>query len=165
VVPYFNDKHLGWRWSDAETMVGTARRLGFPLLAGSSVPLAWRFPQLDLPQGCEIESALTVGYGPLEDYGFHALEAHQSMLERRRGGESGVSEVSVSGLDAEVLRLAGVIAGIMPQLQANEAEREGALRQLQKAEAAVDRLQGQVQSARQQLQQFTEEREREQLQL
>lgn len=96
VVPYFNDKHLGWRWSDAETMVGTARRLGFPLLAGSSVPLAWRFPQLDLPQGCEIESALTVGYGPLEDYGFHALEAHQSMLERRRGGESGVSEVSVS---------------------------------------------------------------------
>ncbi|HAV30903.1 MAG TPA: hypothetical protein DC058_13420, partial [Planctomycetaceae bacterium] len=64
--------------------------------AGSSVPLAWRFPQLDLPQGCEIESALTVGYGPLEDYGFHALEAHQSMLERRRGGESGVSEVSVS---------------------------------------------------------------------
>lgn len=96
VVPYFNDKHLGWRWSDAEAMAGTARRLGFPLLAGSSVPLAWRFPQLELPLGCEIESALTVGYGPLEDYGFHALEAHQCMLERRRGGESGVSEVSVA---------------------------------------------------------------------
>ncbi|MEY4185330.1 MAG: hypothetical protein RIT02_364 [Planctomycetota bacterium] len=96
VVPYFNDKHLGWRWSDAEAMVGTARRLGFPLLAGSSVPLAWRFPQLELPADCEIESALTVGYGPLEDYGFHALEAHQCMLERRRGGESGVREVAVA---------------------------------------------------------------------
>ncbi|GDX92762.1 hypothetical protein LBMAG46_27700 [Planctomycetia bacterium] len=81
-------------------------------------------------------------------------------LERWAGPPGGVS-----GLDAEVLRLAGVIAGTMPQLQANEAEREGALRQLQKAQAAVDRLQGQVQSARQQLQQFTEEREREQLQL
>lgn len=112
VVPYFNDKHLGWRWSDAEAMSATARRLGFPLLAGSSVPLAWRFPQLELPLGCEIESALTVGYGPLEDYGFHALEAHQCMLERRRGGESGVSGVRVAvGAGIRELERAGEWSG------------------------------------------------------
>ena len=43
-----------------------------------------------------IESALTIGYGPIEDYGFHALEAHQCMIERRRGGESGIREVQVA---------------------------------------------------------------------
>ncbi len=96
VVPFFNDKHLAYRWADAKAMVETARQMQFPLLAGSSLPLTWRFPALELPADCEIESALTIGYGPIEDYGFHALEAHQCMIERRRGGESGVREVQVA---------------------------------------------------------------------
>lgn len=95
-VPYFNDKHLSYRWEDAQAMVETARDRGFPLLAGSSLPLTWRLPVLELPLECDIEEALTIGYGPLEDYGFHALEAHQCMLERRQGGESGVSAVRVA---------------------------------------------------------------------
>lgn len=96
VVPYFNDKHLSYRWADALAMVKTARDRKIPLLAGSSLPLTWRFPVLDLPRDCEIEEALTIGYGPLEDYGFHALEAHECMLERRRGGEAGVTAVEVA---------------------------------------------------------------------
>jgi len=96
VVPYFNDKHLSYRWADARAMVETARERRFPLLAGSSLPLTWRLPVLELPRACEIEEALTIGYGPLEDYGFHALEAHECMLERRRGGEAGVSAVEVA---------------------------------------------------------------------
>jgi hypothetical protein len=92
-VPVFNDKHLGYRWDDARYMVETATAMQFPLLAGSSVPLAWRMPVVDLPIGCEIEAAVTIGYGGLEAYGFHALEAHQCMIERRQGGESGVSSV------------------------------------------------------------------------
>ena len=93
VVPIFNDKHLGYRWEDASAMVETARELKIPFLAGSSLPVAWRMPPFELPRDCEIEEALTIGYGGFEDYGFHALEAHQCLLERRRGGETGVAAV------------------------------------------------------------------------
>lgn len=92
-VPVFNDKHLGYRFEDARAMVELSRELKFPLLAGSSLPVAWRVPGLDLPQGCEIEGMVSVGYGGLEAYGFHALEMHQCLLERRRGGETGVQSV------------------------------------------------------------------------
>jgi len=92
-IPVFNDKHLAYRWEDAKFMVDTARKMETPFLAGSSVPVAWRYPPLELPRDCEIESALTIGYGGLEAYGFHALEAHQCMLERRRDGETGVAAV------------------------------------------------------------------------
>jgi hypothetical protein len=34
------------------------------------------------------------GYGPLEVYGFHALETLQVMMERRKGGETGVKTVT-----------------------------------------------------------------------
>lgn len=93
VVPIFNDKHLGYRWEDANAMVETAHQLKIPFLAGSSLPVAWRMPPFELPGDCEIEAALTIGYGGFEDYGFHALEAHQCLLERRRGGETGVAAV------------------------------------------------------------------------
>lgn len=97
-VPVFNDKHLSWQFEDGVQMVRTAREMNFPLLAGSSLPVAWRYPPIELPRECEIESALSIGYGPFEAYGFHALEAHQCLLERRRGGESGVEAVqSVTG--------------------------------------------------------------------
>ena len=103
-VPVFNDKHLSYRWGEALEMVETSRKLGFPLLAGSSLPVAWRIPAIELPRDCEIESAVTIGYGGLEDYGFHALEAHQCLLERRRGGETGIAAVrTVSG--AEIQRV------------------------------------------------------------
>jgi len=93
VVPVFNDKHLGYRWEDASAIVETARQLEIPFLAGSSLPVAWRMPLFELPRDCEIEAAVTIGYGGFEDYGFHALEAHQCLLERRRGGETGVAAV------------------------------------------------------------------------
>jgi hypothetical protein len=107
-VPVFNDKHLSWRFEDAVLMAATARDMKFPLLAGSSVPVAWRYPALELPRDCEIESALTVGYGPFEAYGFHAIEAHQCLLERRRGGETGVAAVqAVSGPTIRALEREG----------------------------------------------------------
>ena len=92
-VPVFNDKHLSYRWEDARVMFDTAKKMKFPFLAGSSIPVAWRQPQLELPRDCEIEAALTIGYGGLESYGFHSIEGHQCMIDRRRGGETGVESV------------------------------------------------------------------------
>jgi len=93
VVPVFNDKHLSYNFADAKHMVDTAREMKIPLMAGSSVPVTWRRPAIALPLGCEIEAAIGVGYGGLESYGFHAIEGLQCMIERRRGGETGVSSV------------------------------------------------------------------------
>ncbi|MBC7821044.1 MAG: hypothetical protein IAG10_29515, partial [Planctomycetaceae bacterium] len=95
VVPLFNDKHLSYRWDWADEMVQVARELKIPFLAGSSVPLAQRRPSLELPDGAVIEEAVSIHSGPPESYDFHALEVLQSMVESRRGGETGVSEIQL----------------------------------------------------------------------
>ncbi len=92
-VPVFNDKHLSWNWEWAKEMYDTSRRLKFPLMAGSSLPVTWRTPSLEMPLGSRIEEAVCVGYGGVDSYDFHALETLQCMVERRRGGESGVAWV------------------------------------------------------------------------
>ena len=89
-TPVFNDKHLSWNWEWARQMVDTAHALQFPLLAGSSLPVTWRMPAIDMPYGAEVEEVLGVAHGPVDIYDFHALEMIQCMAERRRGGESGV---------------------------------------------------------------------------
>lgn len=89
-TPVFNDKHLSWNFSWAKEMVDTARELKFPLLAGSSLPVTWRMPAIDLPYGAEVEEVLGVAYGPVDIYDFHALEMIQCMAERRKHGETGV---------------------------------------------------------------------------
>jgi hypothetical protein len=90
-TPVFNDKHLSWKWEWAKEMVDTAQALGFPLLAGSSLPVTWRMPSLDMPFGATVEEVLCIAYGGLDSYDFHALETIQCMVERRRGGETGVT--------------------------------------------------------------------------
>ncbi len=92
-VPVFSDKHLAVTWADAKWMYDRARELFIPFMAGSSIPVAWRKPELKLPLNCEIDSAVQIGYGPFEAYGFHALEGLQCMVERRKGGETGVKAV------------------------------------------------------------------------
>src|SRR5262249_61852931 len=52
-VPVFNDKHLSYSWAHARKMVGWAAELGFPLMAGSSLPVTWRRPELELSLGVE----------------------------------------------------------------------------------------------------------------
>ncbi|HVK09158.1 MAG TPA: hypothetical protein VM597_10315 [Gemmataceae bacterium] len=92
-VPVFNDKHLAATWDDAKWMCDRARELMVPFLAGSSIPVTWRKPDVSLPRNAELIEAVGLGYGPFEGYGFHALEGLQCMVERRKGGEVGVMAV------------------------------------------------------------------------
>jgi hypothetical protein len=92
-VPVFNDKHLSYSWIKAKRMVEISRELGFPMMAGSSVPITHRDPDWDLEWGTPLSKAAAVAYGGKEPYGYHMLEAMQSVVERRRGGESGVAWV------------------------------------------------------------------------
>ena len=63
------------------------------MLAGSSLPLTWRQPSLELDLETPIEKAVVTWQGPKESYGFHALETLQCMVERRKGGETGINGV------------------------------------------------------------------------
>jgi hypothetical protein len=91
VVPIFNDKHLSWKWEWAREMVDTARKLRIPFLAGSSLPVTWRMPAIDMPYGAAVLEIVCVAMGGLDSYDFHALETIQCMAERRAGGETGVA--------------------------------------------------------------------------
>jgi hypothetical protein len=99
-VPVFNDKHLSYRWDWAKEMYDTAAALKLPLMAGSSVPLAQRVPELELPEGARVVEALAVHGGGFESYDFHALEVIQSLVESRAGGETGVERVQQLSGDA-----------------------------------------------------------------
>ncbi len=88
-VPMFNDKHLSWNWDWAKQMVDTSREMGFAYMAGSSLPVTWRIPSVEMPLGSRIREALCVGYGGVDSYDFHALETIQCMVERRRGRRNG----------------------------------------------------------------------------
>lgn len=103
-VPVFNDKHLAYNWNDAKWMYDQSKELGFPMMAGSSVPVTWRRPELKPETGTEWDRVLAVGYGHpsyAEAFGFHTLEALQVMIERRKGGETGVKAVQyLEGKDA-----------------------------------------------------------------
>ena len=96
VVPVFVDKHLADNWDDAKHIYESARRMSIPLMAGSSVPGSWRFPQTDVPRGAELGEVVVLTYGSTDHYGFHALECLQALVEQRRGGETGVRAVQAS---------------------------------------------------------------------
>jgi hypothetical protein len=104
VVPVFSDKHLEDDWPDIAWFYGEARRLRIPLMAGSSLPTLWRYPEADVERGRPVKEIVAVSYGPLDAYGFHSLEMVQCLAERRQQGatwgESGVRQVRCLSGDA-----------------------------------------------------------------
>ena len=59
-------------------------------MSGSSLPVTWRTPSIDMPLGARVREALCIAIGGVDSYDFHALETIQCMVERREGGEKGV---------------------------------------------------------------------------
>jgi hypothetical protein len=89
-------------------MYDTAREIGLPFMAGSSVPLAQRKPDITIEPGTELVEALSIHGGPIERYDFHGAEVLQSMIEYRKGGETGIKKLEVvKGDDVEKAGRAG----------------------------------------------------------
>ncbi len=89
-APIFNDKHLSWSWDWAREMYDISQEMGFAFMSGSSLPVTWRTPSIDMPLGARVREALCIAIGGVDSYDFHALETIQCMVERREGGEKGV---------------------------------------------------------------------------
>lgn len=102
VAPVFVDKHLSYSRVEAAEMMEQARALKIPLMAGSSLPVTWRLPELEIPLGRPFKDVLVASRGNLEIFGFHALETLQCMAERRdlRGKPQGVKAVTCLEGDA-----------------------------------------------------------------
>ena len=92
-LPLFVDKHFSTEWKKAKRMFDWSRELKFPLIAGTSITLTWRRPELELDLDAPVKRAVGYWYGHKEQYGYHGLETFQCMVERRRGGETGVQWV------------------------------------------------------------------------
>lgn len=93
VVPVFHDKHLSDNWEDAKWIYDTAKKHQIPMMAGSSLPVLWRYPPLDVKRGEKLKEILVTSYHRLDAYGFHAMEIVQALAERRAGGETGIEAV------------------------------------------------------------------------
>ena len=89
-APIFNDKHLSWNWDWAKEMYDISQEMNFAFMSGSSLPVTWRTPSIDMPLGARVREALCIAIGGVDSYDFHALETIQCMVERREGGEKGV---------------------------------------------------------------------------
>lgn len=93
VVPVFHDKHLGPQWDDAIWMYRRGQQLNIPFMAGSSLPVTYRKPDLKLNHPSPIRKAVGIGYSGLDIYGIHTLECYQCLVELRREREVGVRRI------------------------------------------------------------------------
>ena len=75
--------------SSALCLGGSELAVDGVLIIGEHGDYAW----IEHPPETPIADALSVAYGGLDSYGFHALETLQCMVERRRGGETGIVAV------------------------------------------------------------------------
>jgi hypothetical protein len=106
-VPVFIDKHLSYSRGEALAMLEEARALDVPLMAGSSLPVTWRLPELEVPLGKPWSEAVVASRGDLEIFGFHALETLQCMVERRVRKDMPQGVRAVTCLEGDAVWTAG----------------------------------------------------------
>src|SRR3954462_3390665 len=106
-VPVFNDKHLSTEWAQCVEMVNDSKRLQFPFMAGSSLPVTRRMPAIDMPYDTPLSESVCAGFGKMDSYDFHGLETLQCMSERRKGGEVGIRSVHALRGEKRWKRVAG----------------------------------------------------------
>ena len=92
-VPVFNDKHLSYNWNEAKWMFDKSRELNFPLTGGSSIPVYYRKPEIELDIDTPIRNSIVLGGTADEGAIFHAIDVLQAFVECRKGGETGVKSV------------------------------------------------------------------------
>ncbi len=92
-VPVFNDKHLSYNWDETKWMFDKSRELNFPLTGGSSIPVYYRKPEIEIDTDTPIKNSVVLGGTADEGAIFHAIDVLQCFVERRRGGETGVKSV------------------------------------------------------------------------
>lgn len=132
-VPTFFDKHLSYSWPQAKEMYDRAKRLRVPWIAGSSIPLSVRVPMMIPPLGTKFDRAVSLGYGDMDAYGFHTIEALQCMVERRAGGETGIRAVeTITGDRAWDFLAAGWEPLVMAAYDVCPKKAAGPLRELVK---------------------------------
>jgi len=93
VVPVFIDKHIDDNWEDIKWISDTATEMKIPLMAGSSVPVAWHRPPVNVERNAKLKEIVGISYHTLDGYGFHGMEMVQCLAERREGGETGIKSV------------------------------------------------------------------------
>ena len=94
-LPLYFSHFLSDYFKESEIILNTSHKIGSPLMTGSTTPLTWRMPECDLPYGRAVKESVVVTGRDSEAAEFEALEAMQGMLERRRGGETGVRSVQL----------------------------------------------------------------------
>ncbi|PYV18049.1 MAG: hypothetical protein DMG07_04695, partial [Acidobacteria bacterium] len=102
-VPVFNDKQFSSRWPESRWIYDQSRELRFPLMAGSTIPITFRRPELEFPLETPLEEAIVVASIPpqhVQSITFHAVELLQALVERRRGGETGIRRLQLLEGDA-----------------------------------------------------------------
>jgi len=93
VLPMYQDKYFAYDWADARRTYDRVREMHIPFLCGSTVPLTWQRPLLNIERAVCYTELLTTSYSDIEEHGYHGVELLQAMAERRAGGETGVSSV------------------------------------------------------------------------
>ncbi|HMD82925.1 MAG TPA: hypothetical protein VKE92_16520, partial [Anaerolineales bacterium] len=73
-VPVFNDKHLSVSWDEAKWMFDKSRELNFPLTGGSSIPVYFRKPEIELDIDTPIKASVVVGGAVDEGALFHCVD-------------------------------------------------------------------------------------------
>lgn len=79
--------------STAQRLVRLASDRGIFLVSGTVVPSAVRLPPLHLPEGIPIQEALLVVQGKFPTAELDGLDGLFPLIERRRGGESGIKKI------------------------------------------------------------------------